>query len=340
MTWLCDIAPSFADFGHWRYVVRVDDFFDRVDPELLPGLRAMPADMLDLNDIPGTRARVETTFAQLPPPNLHGVTTHDVRVPGPPDAPEVFVRITQPNPRPALLPALLWLHGGGFCLGDVAGEDGRVAEIVRQVQCVAVSVAYRLAPEHPFPAAIEDSYAALVWLAANSTELGIDPARIAIAGGSAGGGLTAGLALLTRDRGEITPCFQMPLYPMLDDRCYTPSSQRVFEPRVWNTPSNALAWRAYLGHEPGDVGVSPYAAPIRAPDLRGLPPAYIAVGELDLFLDEDISYAHRLLNSGVPTELHTYPGTFHAADIFAPDATPSRRFIADYMRALRAALHR
>lgn len=299
----------------------------------------MPADMLDLSDIPGTRARVVSAFAQLPAPDLSGVTTLDRRVPGPPGAPEVFVRITQPAGRQAVLPAILWIHGGGFCLGDVAGEDARVAELVRAVNCVALSVEYRLAPEHPFPAPLEDCYAALTWLAANSDALGVDPARIAIGGGSAGGGLTAGLALLARDRGEIPVCFQMPIYPMLDDRCITPSSQSVFEPRVWNTPSNAPAWRAYLGHEPGGPDVSPYAAPIRARDLRGLPPTYIAVGELDLFLDEDISYAHRLLNAGVPTELHVYPGAFHASDIFASEAGPSLRFIADYQRALRAALH-
>ncbi|MEZ4733254.1 MAG: alpha/beta hydrolase [Caldilineaceae bacterium] len=314
------------------------NFMDRVDPELRPGLEAFPPDLLDLTDIPGTRAKLSALFGMLPAPVIEGVTSEDRHVPGPPGDPDVFVRIYQPTPRPAILPALLWIHGGGYVLGDVAGDDARARHLAKEINCVVVSVEYRLAPEHPFPAPVEDCYAALKWLATNAGELGVNPQRVAIGGASAGGGLTAGLALLARDRGEVSVCFQLPIYPMIDDRNVTPSSHAITEPRVWNRQSNLLAWKAYLGRDPDDE-VSPYAAATRATDLTGLPPAYIPVGEFDLFLDEDIAYAQRLLQAGVPTELHIYRGCFHGSDIFVPDAAVSRRFAEGCEGALRRALH-
>ena len=311
---------------------------DRVDPELRAGLEAFPPDLLDLNDIPGTRAKLSALFSMLPAPVIEGVSSTDRHIPGPPGDPDVFVRIYQPTTRPALLPALLWIHGGGYVLGDVAGDDARARNLAKNINAVVVSVEYRLAPEHPFPAPVEDCYAALKWLAANAGELGVNPQRIAIGGASAGGGLTAGLALLARDRGEVPVCFQLPIYPMIDDRNVTPSSQAITNPRVWNRQSNLLAWKAYLGREPDD-DVSPYAAAFRATDLRGLPPTYIPVGEFDLFLDEDIAYAQRLLQAGVPTELHVYRGCYHGSDIFVPDAAVSRRFASGCEEALKRALH-
>ncbi len=314
-------------------------FIDRVDPELRPGLEAFPPDLLDLTDIPGTRTKLASLFGMFPAPVIEGVTSEDRHVPGPAGDPDVLVRIYQPAERPTTLPAVLWIHGGGYVLGDMAGEDAHCRVLTKQVDCVVVSVEYRLAPEHPFPAPLEDCYAALKWLATHAGELGVDPQRIAIAGASAGGGLTAGLALLARDRGEVQVAFQLPIYPMIDDRNLTPSSHAVTEPRTWNRQANLLGWQAYLGSAYGSESVSSYAAATRATDLAGLPPTYIPVGELDLFLDEDIEYAQRLLQAGVPTELHVYRGGFHGFDIFAPDATVSQRFIHGYQAALKRALH-
>jgi acetyl esterase/lipase len=314
-------------------------FIDRVDPELRAGLDAFPPDLLDLTDIPGTRARLTKLFADLPAPVVEGVTSEDRYVPGPPGDPTVLVRIYQPVTRSANLPGLLWIHGGGYVLGDMAGDDARVRQLTKTIHCVTLSVEYRLAPEHPFPAPVEDCYAALKWFSTNAAQLGVNPKRIAIGGASAGGGLTAGLAILARDRGEAPVAFQLPIYPMIDDRNVTPSSHAIHEPRVWNRQANLLGWKAYLGREPGGAGVSPYAAATRVSDLAGLPPAYIPVGELDLFLDEDIEYAQRLLQAGVPTELHVYGGCYHGSDLFVPAADSSQRFTSGYEAALKRALH-
>jgi acetyl esterase/lipase len=205
---------------------------------------------------------------------------------------------------------------------------------------VVASVEYRLAPEHPFPAPVEDCYAALKWLVAQSTKLGVNTARIAIGGASAGGGLAAGLAVLARDRAEVEVAFQLLIYPMIDDRTITPASATVPDTFVWTRENNLMGWRAYLGREPGGTDVSPYAAAARTTDLRGLPPAYIPVGDLDLFLDENMTYAQRLLAAGVPTELHVYPGAFHGFNGFVPNAEISRRFNTDRDSALKRMLHR
>ena len=315
------------------------NFIDRVDPELRAALEMFPPDVLDLNDIPGTRTKISELLAMMPVPVIEGVTSQDQQAPGPEGDPDVSVRVYQPASRPATLPGLLWIHGGGYVLGSVEDDDVRARLLAKTIECVVVSVEYRLAPEHPFPAPVEDCYAALKWLATNAEQLGVDPNRIAIAGASAGGGLTAGLALLARDRGEVKVAFQLPIYPMIDDRNITPSSQAITDPRVWNRQSNLLAWKAYLGSEPGGDDVSPYAAAARATDLSGLPPAYIPVGELDLFLDENIEYAQRLMQAGVPTELHIYQGSYHGSDFFAPEAGASQRFSTGYEAALKRALH-
>ncbi|MFN8443761.1 MAG: alpha/beta hydrolase [Caldilineaceae bacterium] len=315
------------------------NFMDRVDPGLRGVLDFLPVDLLDLNDVPSTRVKLANLFGALPAPVVKGVKSEDRYVPGPAGDPDVRVRIYQPTDRPKQLPALFWIHGGGYVLGDIEGDDAHSLHIAKEINCVVVSVEYRLAPEHPFPAPMEDCYAALKWLAQNAAELGVDPNRIAIGGASAGGGMTAGLALLVRDRGEIKICFQLPIYPMIDDRNVTPSSREITEPKVWNRQSNLLAWKAYTGYAPGDDRISPYAAATRATDLAGLPPAYIPVGELDLFLDENIEYAQRLIQAGVPTELHIYRGAYHGFYVFAPDADVSKRCIAGYEAALKRALH-
>jgi acetyl esterase/lipase len=170
---------------------------------------------------------------------------------------------------------------------------------------------------------MDDCYAGLKWAFSNAAELGLDAGRIAIGGASSGGGSAAGLALLARDRGEVPVCFQLLVYPMLDDRNVTPASQAVTEPQVWNRQSNLIGWRCYVGDAVGTDQVSPYAAPTRAASLAGLPPAYLPVGDLDLFIDEDIEYAQRLQQADVPTELHVYPGGIHGFDLLAPASCPS-----------------
>jgi acetyl esterase/lipase len=317
----------------------------RVDPELAAPLAAWhhaTKGGINLHDIPAARRLMEdlaaAQMAKARP--IEGVSTADRQAPGPEGAPEVFVRLYQPTERPDTLPALLWIHGGGYVLGSVARDDLVAMHLAKVAQCVVASVEYRLAPEYPFPAPVEDCYAALKWLSAQSATLGVDTSRLAIGGASAGGGLAAGLALLTRDRAEVELAFQLLIYPMIDDRNLAPASETVLDTLVWTRENNRMGWRAYLGREPGGANVSPYAAAARATDLTGLPSAYIPVGDLDLFLDENITYAQRLLAAGVPTELHVYPGAFHGFNGFVPSAEVSRRFNADRDHALKRMLHR
>jgi acetyl esterase/lipase len=318
------------------------NFVDQLDPELRAVLEKLPADRpMDLNKIPAARAKMKkmmtALLASLPP--VEGVTSKDEFVPGAQGDPAVRVRVYRPTDQPGKLPALYWIHGGGYVMGDIEQDDRLMKQMVKRIGCVTVSVDYRLAPEHPFPAPVEDCYAGLKWLFRHAGELGVEPSRIAIGGASGGGGLAAGLALLTRDRGELQVAFQLLIYPMIDDRNVTPASHAITDPRMWNRQSNHLGWKAYLGRDGGGADVSPYAAAARATDLTNLPPAYIPVGALDLFVDENIEYAQRLIQAGVPTELHVYPGAFHGFDIFAPSATVSKQFKADRDSVLKRVLH-
>jgi acetyl esterase/lipase len=217
--------------------------------------------------------------------------------------------------------------------------DARNRLLARELGCVVVSVDYRLAPETTFPGAVEDCYAALRWLHAEARTLGVDVGRIAIGGESAGGGLAASLALLARDRGEVPLAFQLLIYPMLDDRTgVTVEPSPTVGEFGWSRESNRFGWASLLGRDPGGADVSPYAAAARAEDLAGLPPAYIAVGTLDLFLEENLEYARRLMRAGIPTELHVYPGAYHGFQGMAPEARISKAFVNDYFAALTLAL--
>jgi acetyl esterase/lipase len=314
------------------------------DPELVAGLAAFQAALpggLTLDDIPATRqtlAAMNAAMADLVP-EIPGVVTSDHYAPGLDGAPDVMVRVYQPEQRPAVLPALLWIHGGGYVLGSVEADDVKAKVLALSLNCVVASVEYRLAPEHPFPAPVEDCYAALKWLAANTAQFGINPDRIAIGGASAGGGLAAGLGLLTRDRGEVKICYQLLIYPMIDDTNVEQAGPDVPDAPLWTRANNLLGWRAYLGQEPGSNGVSPYAAATRAEDVRGLPPTYIGVGTPDLFRDADIAYAQRLMRAGVPTELHVYADGFHGFDAFAAESDAAKRFSGEQIRLLARALH-
>lgn len=212
-----------------------------------------------------------------------------------------------------------------------------VLRAVDELGVVVVTVEYRLAPEHPFPAPVEDCYAALTWMATNAAELGIDPERVGVAGASAGGGLAAAVALLARDRGGPTLCFQLLDVPELDDRLDTPSMLAYHDAPQWDRPSAIFSWRSYLGVEPGSPHVSPYAAPARAESLSGLPPTFVAVCQFDPLRDEGITYAQRLMHADIPTELHHYPGTFHGVTMIE-HAAVTRRILTDQIAALRHGL--
>ena len=202
---------------------------------------------------------------------------------------------------------------------------------------MAVSIEYRLAPEAPYPAPLDDSYAGLLWTAQHAEELGIDPDRIVVAGASAGGGLAAGLALLARDRGEVSLAFQLLIYPMIDDRNVTPST-RIEGLPVWSRTANELGWRCYLGELSGSDDIPAYAAATRTESVAGLPPAWIGVGSLDPFRDEDIEYASRMLAAGITAELHVYPGAPHGFEMIVPTSAVSIACQRDMTEALRRAL--
>lgn len=305
---------------------------EKILPELLEIYNKAPK--LDLNeDIEKIRNFELPVWDRSPEVKI---TNQSIQGPGS----ELLLRIYEPRDRgSSILPAVYWIHGGGFILGSPEGDDGFCESIVNEVRCVVVSVDYRLAPEHPFPAAIEDCYAGLQWTFDHSEILQIDSSRIAIAGASAGGGLTAALSLMARDRGGPQIAYQMPLYPMLDDRNETPSSYEINEenmPTAWNRESNLKAWEMYLGSDAADE-ISPYAAPGRAEDLTGLPPAYTFIGQLDPFRDETIAYVARLAQSGVPVEFHLYPGCFHGFDSIFNETEISRQARSECIHVLKKA---
>jgi acetyl esterase/lipase len=307
------------------------------DPELAPLIDILP--QVSLDDVGAAR---ESLLQLLAPMNdqvdLAGVTVTDHHVPGPDGAPDVLVRAYAPDGAipSAGRPALLDIHGGGFVVGSIDMEHAFAAHFARELGAVVAAVEYRLAPEHPFPAGIDDCYAALTWLHTTAPELGIDPDRIAVGGQSAGGGLTAGTVLLARDRGGPPVCFQFLGIPELDHRLETASMRTFVDTPMWHRGNAIKSWEMYLGPDHrGDV--SPYASPSLATDLRGLPPAYVTTMEFDPLRDEGILYALRLLEAGVNAELHSFPGTFHGSAM-VPFTAVSRRASDELLVALRRGL--
>jgi acetyl esterase/lipase len=272
-------------------------------------LESFGADSAPTNLLTQIRSMPRFTY-DIPPPE--GVLRDDRYVPGGVSGdPEVLIAVARPTSPSGPVPGYLTIHGGGYIGGSYEADKPRLDHLVSTYGCVAVSVEYRLAPDTPYPGPLDDCFGALRYMVDNATELGIDRARVAVGGASAGGGLAAGLALLARDRG-IALTHQHLIYPMIDDRQTTASSQ--WKVPVWTSGMNTFGWQSYLGDLYGTDDIPPYAAASRAADLGGLPPAYVHVGTLDGFLHEDIDYAARLLAAGVHTELHVYPGAPHGFD--------------------------
>ena len=278
------------------------------DPELAPIVELLPAGVLD--DLETARAGLVDLIGPLNEKvDRTGVTVADHLIPGPSGAPDVLVRVYTPDAAPPEggRPALLDIHGGGFVLGTIEMEVGFALAAARQLDAVIATVEYRLAPEHPFPAGVEDCYAALAWLHTNAAELDIDVNRVGVGGQSAGGGLTAATVLLARDRGGPMVCFQFLGIPELDHRLNTTSMRTFVDTPMWHRANAIKSWDMYLGAD-HDGEVSPYASPSLATDLRGLPPAYVTTMEFDPLRDEGILYALRLMEAGVSVELHSFPG--------------------------------
>jgi acetyl esterase/lipase len=268
-----------------------------------------------------------------PAPDLADIELRVLPLPADEGLGGVTVRVYTPDERAVPGPAVLYIHGGGYVVGTAESDDGKCADMARSLGAVVVSVDYRLAPEHPFPAAHEDCLRALRWLHAARDTLGIDPARVAVSGESAGGGLAAGLVQRAVDDG-IPVRFQHLVYPMLDDRTVVRAEADGTWHAIWTPPSNRYGWRSYLGHEPGTTEPPPYAVPARRDSLAGMPPTWIGVGEVDLFHDEDVEYAERLRADGVEVELVVVPGMYHAAQRFAPDVAS----MVEFERSSSAAL--
>lgn len=310
------------------------------DPELIPWIDVLPdAPLRTYEDLLATRAQMSEFLAHTPvyEPG-QPVDVRDELIPGPDSAPDVRVRIYTPTSTDGPRPGLVYIHGGGFVSGDIDTTDSFCLAYADKLGIVVVSVDYRLAPETPFPGPVEDCYAALVWTANKATELGVDPARIGVAGSSAGGGLAAGTVLMARDRRGPAIVFQHLGIPELDDRMATESMREYVDTPLWNAPKAVFSWDSYLGEgKRGTADVSPYAAPARATDLSGLPPTVVTVCQFDPLRDEGMEYARRLSQANVPTELRGYAGTFHGSFAIS-GAAVTRRMAADELEDLRRGL--
>ncbi|MFD1612332.1 alpha/beta hydrolase [Sphingomonas tabacisoli] len=309
-----------------------------VDPEL----RAAAAEMLATSaqfQLPSekTLPQMRAGMARYEKPLLVDVPVAERRIPGPQGAPDVRLYVINAR-RGGVRPAVLHTHGGGFIMGTAKIGVRDLQELSTALDCTVVTVDYRLAPESRYADSIEDNYAGLKWLHANAGELGVDRRRIAVMGESAGGGHAALLAITARDRGEVPLLFQALVYPMLDDRTGTTRAVPTQIGKLgWNAEANRFGWRSFLGQALGGANVPARAVPARTADLAGLPPAWIGVGALDLFVSEDMEYARRLIDAAVPTELVVVPGAFHGFDMIASGAGVAKRFTEAKLNALRRA---
>jgi len=302
-----------------------------LDPELRPILDMPALAEITRNNLHEVRDAVQEMQAAMAVPSAT-VTVKQRSIPAADDGLDLY--IFQPDKVAKNNPALLWIHSGGYIM---SGANDSLAQLIAEKTAITViSVDYRIAPEHPYPAGAEDCYAALMWVHDNAVDLGIDASRIAIGGQSAGGGLAACVALMSRDRKGPDLVFQYLLYPMLDNLHDTPSG-KLDHHVVWSRQTSLNAWEMYLNGTPG-LDASPYASASRATDLSGLPPAFLSVGEQDLFRDECIEYAQRLMSANVPTQFEVYPGMFHAGEIMIPAAKVSQRMQNSYLQVLHDCL--
>lgn len=307
-----------------------------LDPELASVAALVPFDELDAEILATLRTMVGPP---TPPSDTVERIDHVVPGDGASGDPDIPVRVHRARGENGVLPCVYSMHGGGYVIGSYTMDDPQFEALCPALGVVGVSVEYRLAPDTPYPGPLEDCYRGLVWTYEHAGELGIDPTRIGVMGVSAGGGLAAALALLARDRREVPVAFQLLDSPMLDDRQRTPSSREA-DLAVWSRGSNTFGWKSYLGDLYGRDDVPYTAAAARATDLSGLPPAFVSVGAVDGFRDEDIEYARRLNQAGVPAELHVYPGACHGFNVIAPDAAVSKQSLRNMQDWLRGQLRR
>lgn len=311
---------------------------DLVDPELRDAL-AQQLPPLTAESLAQRRANMLELASAEPKPNLPDIATDEIHVESAFGAKPIRVLAYRPIASTEPLPAIVHIHGGGFVMGAPEMKDVENRLFASELNCAIYSVDHRLAPEFPHPAPVKDIYSVFVWLHANAGRLGINPARIGIKGESGGGGFAAAAALFARDRQGPKFAFQHLIYPMIDDRT---AVRRDLHPHVgefvWTQANNYFGWRSLLGEEPGGADISPYAAAARAADVSGLPPTYISVGGLDLFLEENMVYADRLSRAGVPVELHLYPRAYHGF-YRVTNARVTKQAERDTREALRRFLH-
>jgi acetyl esterase/lipase len=314
-----------------------EDYLRYVDPELRAAAREVMRTPSPPDSPEMLAAQRKAMAASAQPAVLPQIPIQQksIAVPG---GPEVVIYVVNARAG-ASRPGILYMHGGGYIRGSAASTLRAVQEVASALDCAMVSVEYRLAPETRFAGSIEDNYAGLKWLHAHATELGVDPSRLGVMGGSAGGGHAALLAITARDRGAVPLRFQTLLYPMLDDRTGSTRKPAPHTGRlVWTAASNHFGWQCFLGAAPGGPNVPAQAVPARTHDLKGLPPAFIGVGTIDLFIDEDIDYAKRLIDVGVPATLLVVPGAFHGFDSRAHDTSVAKGFTAAMIDATRRGL--
>jgi len=266
------------------------------------------------------------------------VTREDREVPRLSGGGAIQIRIYRPINKTKILPAIFAIHGGGMFMGSIEADDAHASTLCVDSGAVTIAIDYRLAPEFPYPAGLEDCFTVLNWIVDHSVELGIDAEKVAVYGESAGGNLALAIGLMARDLGGPKIAFLAPIYPMLDDRSETPSSFEVVDVGVWDRHEQLEAWQWYLGDLSGSGEIPIYAAPARADDFSNLPPTFIDVGTIDLFRDEVITLVGKIASSGVPVEFHLYPGAYHAAELFAPEAELSKLIWRNRILALRSSL--
>jgi triacylglycerol lipase len=310
-----------------------------VDPELRDALALWPRMPLTAASLTQRRADLLTSRGTGPKPDLPDIAAGEIQVESAFGAKPIRVLTYRPLKADNPLPAIVHIHGGGFVMGAPEMKDVENRLLASELGCAIYSVDHRLAPEAPHPAPLEDIYSVFAWLHKNALQIGLDPDHIGIKGESGGGGFAAGVALYARDQKGPKFAFQHLIYPMIDERT---AERKDLNPHVgefvWTQKNNYFGWRSLLGKELGDVGVSPYAAASRAADVSGLPPTYISVGGLDLFLEENMTYADRLSRAGVPVEFHMYPRAYHGF-YQVTNARVTQQAERDTREALRRFLH-